>query len=282
MPFIASLSDIFGRAPVLLASLACFTLGTILCCVAENLATLIAGRCVQGIGGGGLIILGLVIFTDIVPLRFRSKYYGIIQGAWAIGTCIGPIVGGAFVANTTWRWIFYIMFPFAGIAFITIPFVLTLKPRTESLLTKLGRVDWFGGFLFISSSTSLLIAISWGGSQYAWDSFRTLVPLILGALGLVATCVWEAKFAKEPFFGRHIFHCRDAFAAYIGTTAQGFLVSKASCHFLTDHADIIFRSSMVFYTMASSTSQQCKAMVQFELAFRLCLQPSLSSLRLSS
>ena len=171
-----------------------------------------------------MIILGLVIFTDIVPLRFRSKYYGIIQGAWAIGTCVGPVVGGAFVANTTWRWIFYIMFPFIGIAFATIPFVLTLKPRTESLGTKLARVDWLGGFLFISSSTSFLIAISWGGSQQPWDSFRTLVPLILGALGLVATGIFEAKFAKEPFFGRNIFHCFSAFAAYLGTTLQGFLV----------------------------------------------------------
>lgn len=78
MPFTASLSDIFGRPICLLVSLAIFTIGTIICCVAQNLATLIGGRCVQGVGGGGIIILGLVIFTDIVPLRFRSKYYGIM------------------------------------------------------------------------------------------------------------------------------------------------------------------------------------------------------------
>ena len=116
IPFIANLSDIFGRAPVLLVSLLAFTVGTILCAVAENLATLIGGRCVQGVGGGGLVILGLVVFTDIVPLRYRSKYYGIIQGAWALGTCIGPVIGGAFVESTTWRWIFYIMFPLIGIS----------------------------------------------------------------------------------------------------------------------------------------------------------------------
>jgi MFS family permease len=228
MPFIASLSDIFGRAICLLVSLAVFTIGTIICCVAQDLATLIAGRCVQGIGGGGLIILGLVIFTDIVPLRFRSKYYGIIQGAWAIGTCIGPLVGGGFVERTTWRWIFYIMFPFIGISFATIPFVLTLKPRTESLSTKLARVDWFGGALFIMSSTAFLIAVSWGGTQEPWSSFRTIVPLVLGSLGLIAMGVFEAYFAKEPFFGRNLFHSRDAFAAYLGATLQGFLVSFSS------------------------------------------------------
>ncbi|KIW06855.1 uncharacterized protein PV09_02531 [Verruconis gallopava] len=224
MPFIASLSDIFGRPICLLASLAIFAIGTLICCLARGIATLIGGRCVQGIGGGGLIILGLVIFTDIVPLRFRSKYYGIIQGAWAIGTCIGPLVGGAFVEHTTWRWIFYIMFPFIGIAFATIPFVLTLKPRTESFGTKLARVDWIGGFLFISSSTSLLIAISWGGTQEPWSSWRTIVPLVLGAFGLVATGLFETYLAKEPIFGRNIFHCRDSFAAYAGATLQGFLL----------------------------------------------------------
>jgi MFS family permease len=78
MPFVASLSDIFGRPICLLTSLATFTIGTIVCCVSHKLSTLIIGRCVQGIGGGGIIILGLVIFTDIVPLRFRSKWYGIM------------------------------------------------------------------------------------------------------------------------------------------------------------------------------------------------------------
>jgi MFS family permease len=78
MPFTAALSDIFGRPLCLLTSLAIFTVGTVLCCVAKSLSVLLVGRSVQGIGGGGIIILGLVIFTDIVPLRHRSKYYGIM------------------------------------------------------------------------------------------------------------------------------------------------------------------------------------------------------------
>jgi MFS family permease len=78
MPFTAALSDVFGRPICLLTSLALFTVGTVLCCVAEDLSVLLVGRSVQGIGGGGIIILGLVIFTDIVPLRHRSKYYGIM------------------------------------------------------------------------------------------------------------------------------------------------------------------------------------------------------------
>lgn len=78
MPFLAALSDIFGRTWVLLSSLVVFTIGTILCCRAHGITVLLAGRCVQGIGGGGIIILALVITTDIVPLRYRPKWFGIM------------------------------------------------------------------------------------------------------------------------------------------------------------------------------------------------------------
>lgn len=90
---------------------------------------------------------------------------------------------------------------------------------------KLLRVDWLGGFLFISSSTSLLIAISWGGTKEPWSSFRTLVPFSLGFAGLIITGLWETYGAREPFLRRRLFYCPSAFAAYAGATIQGFLVS---------------------------------------------------------
>ena len=77
MLFTSALSDIFGRPICVILCLGLFTGGTILCCLANNFCLLLTGRCVQGVGGGGIIILNLVIFTDMVPLRYRSKYYGI-------------------------------------------------------------------------------------------------------------------------------------------------------------------------------------------------------------
>jgi hypothetical protein len=135
------------------------------------------------------------------------------------------VIGGAFVQSTTWRWVFYLMLPFCFIGFATIPWVLTLKPKTETLQEKLMRVDWLGGALFISSSTSFLIAVSWGGTQEPWSSFRTIVPLVLGIAGLILTGLWETFGAKEPFLRRSLFHCPSAFAAYFGALIQGFLVS---------------------------------------------------------
>jgi multidrug resistance protein len=108
-PLIAALSDIFGRKETLFVSLLFFTLGTILCApVAKNFAVLFAGRSIQGIGGGGVITMGQVIFADIVPLRQRPKYFSIVLAAWALGSVLGPLIGGLFVEHADWRWCFYI------------------------------------------------------------------------------------------------------------------------------------------------------------------------------
>jgi Fungal trichothecene efflux pump (TRI12) len=116
------------------------------------------------------------------------------------------------------------MFPFCLAGFVTLPFVLSLKPRKETLTEKLRRVDWMGGFLFTASTTIFLAAISWGGSQEPWNSFRTFVPLIIGAVGMIAALFWEAYVANEPFLRHRLFHCRSSYAAYIGALVQGFLV----------------------------------------------------------
>ncbi|KAK8041480.1 major facilitator superfamily transporter [Apiospora phragmitis] len=224
MPFIASLSDIFGRPLCLAAALVFFTAGTLVCSLAHNVGTMLAGRSIQGVGGGGIVVLSLIIFTDIVPLRHRPKWYGTVLGAWSLGTCLGPIMGGLIAENTTWRWVFYIMFPFCAFGLIAVPALLTLAPRTATIAEKLRRVDWIGSALFTGSATSFLMAISWGGSQHAWDSVPTLVPLCLGVAGLGATYVWEAYFAKEPFLRRSLFWRLSSIATYFCGAIQGLVI----------------------------------------------------------
>lgn len=106
--------------------------------------------------------------------------------------------------------------------------MVRLETRISSFKEKLLRVDWFGGFLFIASMTSFLIAISWGGVQEPWGSFRTLVPLIFGVLGVVATLAWEYWGAKEPFLRRSLFYCWSALAAYCAAVCQGIVVCFSS------------------------------------------------------
>ncbi|KAK8030414.1 efflux pump fus6 [Apiospora arundinis] len=224
MPFIASLSDIFGRPLCLAAALVFFTAGTLVCSLAHSVGAMLVGRSIQGVGGGGIVVLSLIIFTDIVPLRHRPKWYGTVLGAWSLGTCLGPICGGLIAEHTTWRWVFYIMFPFCAFGLIAVPALLTLAPRTATIAEKLARVDWIGSAIFTGSATSFLVAISWGGSQHPWDSVATLVPLCVGLAGLVATYVWEAYFAKEPFLRRSLFWRFSSIATYFCGAIQGLVI----------------------------------------------------------
>ena len=219
------MSDIFGRRDLLFLSLLLFTVGTIICCLANDFTQLLAGRSVQGIGGGGIIVLVLVIMTDIVPLRHRPKYNVFITLAWGLGYILGPLIGGLFAQHTTWRWIFYLNFPFCAAGLVMIPLVVKLQTERTSLKHKLGQVDWIGGIIFTASMTSFLVAITWGGVQFAWSSFRTLVPLIVGVFGVIVALAWEIWWTKTPFLRLFLFNSRSAVLTYFMALLQGLLVS---------------------------------------------------------
>ncbi|KAF1979111.1 MFS general substrate transporter [Bimuria novae-zelandiae CBS 107.79] len=223
-PFIVSLSDAFGRRQLLFLSVSLFSLGTVVCCIAQNFRTLLAGRSVQGVGGGGALALVLVVMTDVVPLRQRPKYYSLVQMAWAVGLITGPITGGAIAEHTTWRWIFYINFPFCFLGLLLVPFVIKLKAPRASLTERLLKTDWLGAFLFISSTCSFLIGITWGGTQFPWGSWRTIVPIAIGAVGMLATLCFERYAAPQPFLRVWLFRERAAMAAYACAVFQGLLM----------------------------------------------------------
>jgi len=226
-PLISSLSDIFGRKELLFLSLLLFTIGTIICCIARNFVTLIAGRTIQGVGGGGVIVMQFVIFSDIIPLRKRPIFTAINQMAWALGTIFGPLIGALFVQHSTWRWIFYMQFPFCGITLVMTPLVVRIEQPKRTFNDMFFRVDWMGGFLFIGSMTSFLMAITWGGNEFPWGSFRTLLPMLVGIAGLVATIFWEKNRAKVPFVRLSLFTSSSAYAAFTCAVVQGILVSSS-------------------------------------------------------
>ncbi|KAL3435969.1 major facilitator superfamily domain-containing protein [Aspergillus tetrazonus] len=222
-PTTATLSDIFGRRPIILISLLFFLIGSLVAGIANDFTQILVGRCLQGVGGGGIAVLSEVVVTDLVPLRLRGNYYGILSAMYSLGSVLGPILGGGFSENYTWRWIFYINLPFIGISAFLILFFFRLERPSGSLKAKLRRIDYIGTTLFISSLSSFLIPLTWGGIMYPWTSWHTLAPLCLGVAGLAVFTVYSIK-ATDPMIPRSVFGNRSAVIAFITSALQGLIL----------------------------------------------------------
>jgi len=203
-----------------------FTVGAIIAALANNFTNILIGRAIQGVGGGGLTAITEIIVTDMVPLRQRGAYLGLLSTVWAVGSVSGPIIGGGFAQGASWRWIFWLNLPFCAIGFVMIPLFLNITAVPSSLQDKLKQVDWFGTFLFISSTASVMIPVTWGGVMYDWDHWRTLVPLILGIVGLIGFVLYEIYYATHTLIKLEVFMNRTAAANYVGTVMHGIIVSS--------------------------------------------------------
>lgn len=126
--------------------------------------------------------------------------------------------------KTTWRWIFWFNLPFCVIAAVLIPVCLRLAPREGSTWTKLKNFDFVSSFLFVASMTSFIIPITWGGIQYEWSSWRTLVPLFLGLAGLLGFVLYSAYVPAQPLIRRSLFQSSTSFVAYLSSVAHGIIL----------------------------------------------------------
>lgn len=220
----AAFSHVFGRRPVLLLALLIFAIGSVLCGVSKSFPLMLVGRSVQGVGAGGLLALTQVLLTDMVPLRERGKFLALISIVWAIGSVSGPILGGGLAQRGAWRWIFWINLPIIAVGAVGIIAFLRLHHRAKSTVAKLAEMDWVGSFIFTSSTTSFLIPITWGGVLYPWSSWRTLVPLSLGAAGLLVFCLYEAKTGTVTIVPLPLFKNRTTSISYFGTFIHGMIL----------------------------------------------------------
>jgi MFS family permease len=130
--------------------------------------TVIVGRILQGLGGGGIDVLVSIILADMTTLCERSKYLGLMAIPSAIGTIMGPFVGAFFSTYLSWRWIGWINLPLLGLGGLLVLFFLNLRTvsRGKTLSSKLGLVDWTGMILFITGITALCVPVSWAGSLF--------------------------------------------------------------------------------------------------------------------
>jgi EmrB/QacA subfamily drug resistance transporter len=198
-PLYGKLSDLYGRKPAFIASISIFLAGSALCGFAASMGELIAFRTVQGLGAGGLIVLAQTVIGDLVSPRERGRYQGMFAAVFAACSVAGPLLGGLITEYASWRWIFYVNLPVGGAALAFI--AIGLRPKA---LDGKPRLDLMGAILLTTGACSLLMALSWGGSAYAWSSAPVL-GLALLAIGSFALLAFVERRAAQPILPPELF-----------------------------------------------------------------------------
>ncbi|CEJ89129.1 hypothetical protein VHEMI04991 [[Torrubiella] hemipterigena] len=208
-------SDIFGRKTTLLVAVGVFLIGSLLCALSQSMGMLIAARAIQGVGGGGTILLPNICVSDLFSVRKRGMYFGIFGMVWAIAGALGPIIGGLFTSKVSWRWCFWINLPTGGVAFLILVFFLKLhNPRTP-LKEGLLAIDWTGNLLVIGGTLMVLIGLEFGGVQFAWNSATVICLIVFGIVTLAIFGFYIAKIAKFPVVPLRVFQYQNCAPAYL-------------------------------------------------------------------
>ncbi|PIA14144.1 MFS general substrate transporter [Coemansia reversa NRRL 1564] len=223
-PLFGKFSDILGRFEAVAAATLVFCVGSVICAAAKSMGMLVAGRAIQGIGGGGLISMVSVILSDVTSERDRGKYTGALAASWGAASAVGPVMGGAIVENASWRIIFWINLPVCVPTIIVMFFALKIPRPQGTVREKFRRMDILGSLVFQGFIIPIIIAFSWAGQGHKWISGQVL-GTIFGSLAVgVIFLIVEWKVAVEPIIPLRLFKIRNVTASAIGHFCMGACV----------------------------------------------------------
>ncbi|TKA10017.1 MFS transporter [Actinacidiphila oryziradicis] len=222
LPVYGKLADMFGRKPVLISGIALFLLGSLLCAGAWDMASLIAFRVIQGLGGGAIQGTVQTVAADLYALRERAKIQAAISTVWAVSAIAGPLAGGLLAEYADWRWIFLVNVPIGLMALLLI--VRHLRESGSSAGTQTRRsVDWPGALGLFVSGGVVLFALVQGGVAWGWLSWQSLILFGAGAAGAVVT-VWIERHAAEPIIPGWVWRRRVIASVNLALGALGVVI----------------------------------------------------------
>lgn len=212
-PLAGKLSDLYGRKAILQGGILVFLAGALVCGLAQSMEMLIAGRAVQGLGGGGLIVTCMTAVGDLLPPRERGRAQGMLGAAFGVSTVIGPLLGGAIVQSIGWHWIFFVNVPVGVAAYLVLNRALSAPAERQSK-----PVDYPGAALLAALLASVVLLPN-VGSAYGWGSLRVLALGAVIVLSLAGFVLAERR-AAEPILPLSLFRNNT----FLVINAVGFLV----------------------------------------------------------
>ncbi|WP_336114907.1 MDR family MFS transporter [Streptomyces sp. PTD9-10] len=226
-PLWGKLGDQYGRKRLFQTAIVIFLIGSALCGMAQNMPQLIGFRALQGLGGGGLIVLSMAIVGDIVPPRERGRYQGLFGAVFGATSVLGPLLGGLLTEHLSWRWVFYVNLPVGVVALAVIATALHIPRRGAHHV-----IDYLGTFLIAAVATCLVLVASLGGTTWAWGSPQIVGLAVLGVVLAVAFVAVERR-AAEPVVPLGLFRIRTFTLAAVISFIVGFAMFGAMTYLPT-------------------------------------------------
>ncbi|GGQ45626.1 MDR family MFS transporter [Streptomyces flaveolus] len=226
-PLWGKLGDQYGRKRLFQTAIGIFLVGSALCGVAQSMPELIAFRALQGLGGGGLMVLSMAIVGDLVSPRERGRYQGLFGAVFGATSVLGPLLGGVFTEHLNWRWVFYINLPVGVVALAVIAAVLHIPHRAARHV-----IDYLGTLLIASVATCLVLVASLGGTTWAWASPQIIGLAVLAAV-LAAVFVAVERKAAEPVLPLKLFRVRTFTLSAVISFVVGFAMFGAMTYLPT-------------------------------------------------